>query len=383
MAKRRREKTDEEIDFKIPKFDEEKFLERERRNIKTTFLSFLFGFIIALISFGFWHLLNKSSLRWELILLFGLFSGSWLKYLFIKLKINLDDFGRKGWFTSYTIYFFTWLTVLIILSNPPFYDDTPPNISAVALPEKQEIGGTVKIVAHIIDNAGIEKKGINFTLIYPNGNKSHPDFMFENNILSYTYYNPNNIMGEYGFVITAVDINNHKKVVSKNFTYSNSTIRLASPAGAETKPGPVVTYGTTIKFDVDTTVTRVYYRVDDGMEINVSKPRDSDFYETYPKFQGWPSGNKNVTVKVYADVIHYFKNLNKQFKNTVVDSATYYFQLTGEGIGEEKPPEIRLPVYRPIATPGFEILTFAVALIMVALILKHTWKQQQKKKAKK
>ncbi|RLF29141.1 MAG: hypothetical protein DRN05_02305, partial [Thermoplasmata archaeon] len=121
----------------------------------------------------------------------------------------------------------------------------------------------------------------------------------------------------------------------------------------------------------------------DGMEINVSKPRDSDFYETYPKFQGWPSGNKNVTVKVYADVIHYFKNLNKQFKNTVVDSATYYFQLTGEGIGEEKPPEIRLPVYRPIATPGFEILTFAVALIMVALILKHTWKQQQKKKTKK
>ena len=41
MAKKRREKTDEEeIDFKIPKFDEEKFLKRERRNIRTLFISF-------------------------------------------------------------------------------------------------------------------------------------------------------------------------------------------------------------------------------------------------------------------------------------------------------------------------------------------------------
>ena len=59
MAKKRKEKTDEEeIDFKLPKFDEEKFLKKERRNIKTLFLSSLLGLIIALISFGFWTLLS-------------------------------------------------------------------------------------------------------------------------------------------------------------------------------------------------------------------------------------------------------------------------------------------------------------------------------------
>ena len=80
MAKRRKEKTEEEeIDFKFPKFDEEGFLRRERRNIKTTFISFLFGVVIAIISFGFWILLSGNTWRWLLVLLFGVFTASWLK----------------------------------------------------------------------------------------------------------------------------------------------------------------------------------------------------------------------------------------------------------------------------------------------------------------
>ena len=121
MAKRRREKAEEEeLDFKFPKFDENNFIKKERRNIKTTFLSFLFGFIIAIISFGFWSLLGGNPFRWELVLLLCVFNASWLKYIFIRLNIDLADFGRKGWFISYAIYFFTWLLILMVLINPPF-----------------------------------------------------------------------------------------------------------------------------------------------------------------------------------------------------------------------------------------------------------------------
>ena len=135
MAKKRREKTeDEEIDFKIPKFDEAKFLKREKRNIRTLFLSFLFGLLIAIISFGFWALLSESTFRWQLVFLLGIFNASWLRYLFLRLNIDLTDFGKKGWFTSYAIYFITWLFVLIILVNPPFYDNEPPNIDVATLP---------------------------------------------------------------------------------------------------------------------------------------------------------------------------------------------------------------------------------------------------------
>ena len=84
MAKRRKEKDeDEDKPFKLPKFNEEKFLQRERRNIKTTFLSFLLGILVAIISFGFYALLTGNNIRWILILIFGIFTGSWLKYLFI------------------------------------------------------------------------------------------------------------------------------------------------------------------------------------------------------------------------------------------------------------------------------------------------------------
>ena len=64
MAKRRKEKDEEEDKpFKIPKFDEEAFLKRERRNIKATFISFLFGILMALVCFGFWALMGKNDLK--------------------------------------------------------------------------------------------------------------------------------------------------------------------------------------------------------------------------------------------------------------------------------------------------------------------------------
>ena len=71
MAKRRKDpdEVDEDKPFKMPKFDEEAFLTRERRNIKATFIAFFFGCLVALISFGFWALMGKHYLRWELVLL--------------------------------------------------------------------------------------------------------------------------------------------------------------------------------------------------------------------------------------------------------------------------------------------------------------------------
>ena len=113
MAKKRREKEEgEESDFQLPKFDEEKFLKKERRNIITLFISFIFGIIISLVSFGFWSLLSESVFRWELVLLVGVFNISWLKYIFERLGIDLTEFGRKGWFGSFATYFFTWLILL-------------------------------------------------------------------------------------------------------------------------------------------------------------------------------------------------------------------------------------------------------------------------------
>jgi len=378
MAKKRKEKDEaEEVDFKIPKFDEEKFIKKEKRNIKTTLLSFLFGFLIAIISFGFWSLLSGNDLRFYLVFLFGFICIVWLRYLFIRLKIDLTDFGRKGWFTSYAIYFFTWLLVLIVIVNPPFYDDESPQVNVVILPDSQEVGGTIFIAAMINDNTELEKENIEFMLTYPDGTNINPEFNYDesNSIFTYTYENPDDILDEYSIKIIATDKNGHQTEYNGTFSYGNDTIKLPEPIGTDSSPGPKVTYTTSLKFDVEADVDRFYYTVDSGSEINVEEK--DGFYVSYPKFEGWVK-NKNVKVRAYADVIHYFENYPVEFNNTIVDSSIYYFNVSDAiEIGGEEPPELTLPGPTFVTVPGFELVVFLISLIVVALIFKYRKKHKR------
>ena len=371
MAKRRKDKSEEEtLDFKVPKFDEEKFIKKERRNIKTMLISFCLGLLLSLICFGFWALQGEGEVRWLTVLLVCIASASFLRYLFLRLNIDLTDFGKKGWFSSYAVYFFSWLLIFIILVNPPFYDDESPHVEVVTLPNMQELGGTVEIVAMIADNAGVEKENIGFTLTYPNGANLSPEFTFEDNIFTYIYENPDNIIGDYTFTVIATDVNGHESdIKTGTFTYSNDTIKLPEPIKANDPSGAEVTYTTDIKFDVKADVSRFYYKINDGKEINVTK--DGDYYTTSPKIEGW-TRNTNVTVKAFAEIIYYFENTPTKYSNTLVDNGIYYFNVSDvPEIGGEAPPAVKLPKYTPIQVPGFELVVFIISLIAVILIFKY------------
>lgn len=386
MAKKRKEKTEEEeFDFKIPKFDEQKFLKKERRNIKTLFISFLFGIIIALISFGFWALLVDSFIRWELVLLLGVFNASWLKFLFLRLNIDLTDFGRKEWFSTYAIYFFTWLILLIILVNPPFYDDEGPRISTATLPNLQEIDGTVTIVAQIIDN--VEVQNIDFSITTPNGTTLNPEFTYENNIFTYTYTNENKRVGEFTYTLTATDINGHTKKQQGSFDFTDRLIDIISNI-----PKKLSSYDSIliqVNEDVSNNNFRVYYRLDNGREINVSRKTkdDKELYETTAEYIGWKP-NTNMTMKIYIEVSHYFKNLNHKYSNIIEDSNQFNITVGDDpNIGTELPlvrplphlplnnknqPDNALNYYLPTYTveqiPGFEAAFFFLCLAIVILI---------------
>lgn len=377
MAKKRKEKTEqEEDDFKLPKFDEEKFLKKERRNIRTLFISFFFGVLIALISFGFWALLSGSMFRWELVLLLGVFNMSWLKYIFIKLKIDLTDFGRKGWFGSLGTYIFTWLLVLIVLVNPPFYDNEPPRIELVVLPEMQELNGTIEIVAQIIDNVEVQSQDITCMLHYPDGaNTSIENFEFEDTFFTYTFENPDNLTGEFIITLSAKDVNGHQKNVEKQFSYSNETIRLSEPLGALEEPGPEVAFTTSITFVNGTEVSRLYYTINEGDQINATV--SDEYYRSSPKQKGWPK-NENVTMRVSAEVIYYFKNFEREFNNTIVDTTPYYFTTSDDpNIGTENSPEITLPKARYVQVPGFELLILLASMLIVLVLTKRKRKKNQ------
>jgi heme/copper-type cytochrome/quinol oxidase subunit 4 len=391
MAKKKKIREEKEkIEFKLPKFDEKKFIKKEKRNIKTTFISFLFGIIIAIISYFIWTNLSVD-LRWPLVLLFALFSASWLKYIFVKLNIDLTDFGNKGWANTILVYFFTWLLLLIVLCNPPFYDDAPPYIEVVALPGVQELGGTVKIVARIVDNVGI--KDVNFSITnLQNGNTTYPNVSIdENNILSYTFVNSDDHIGEFKYNIVAKDVNNHISRKNGTFRYDNYAIVLTMPANGST----LYSY-TPIEFRVNEDVSsenfRTYYKVNNGPEINVSRANEKDktIYRSTPEYKGWPR-NENVTLKAYVEVIYYFTNMNKKFNNTIEDTTTYYFKTADDpNIGtkerlipkdpykSEQPKNTLnyyLPYYKPTQTPGFGLIALIVAFLIVILIFKNKKKK--------
>ncbi len=384
MAKKRREKSEEETpDFKLPKFDEEKFLKKERRNVKTLFISFILGLIVSLISFGFWALLSGSEIRWYLILLFGLFCAPWLRYLFTYLNIDLTEFGRKGWFGTFATYFFTWLIVLVILVNPPFYDEDSPRIELAILPGMQEPGGTVNIAAYILDNVGIDEDKIEFELVYPNGNVTTPEFTLENNIFEYAYNNPENISGQYSFSLAATDVNGHKSQINSSFEYSGDALKIISSIFQEIRSGDVIT----IKADekISNENFRVYYTINNETQINVDREEkeDKERYETSAEFQGWEE-NSDIVINLYAEVYHYFVNVNENFTNIVKDTNKYNFTTGSDSnIGSEPALELKdlsynLPVRRGLpSTPGFEIFTFIVSLIAAILILK--WGKKKKK----
>ena len=384
MAKKRREKTEEEeLDFKLPKFDEEKFLKKERRNIKTLFISFILGFVLSLISFGFWALLTGSEIRWYLVLLVGLFGAPWLKYLYINLNIDLTDFGRKGWFGPYATYFFTWLIVIILLVNPPFYDEESPMIEIITLPGMQEMGGTVDIVAHVLDNVDVNEESLEFNLVYPNGTSISPEFNFNNNIFKYSFENPENISGQYTFTLTAKDVNNHQTKINGTFEYNEDALKIISSLFTDIRSGDVISIMADEKISSDN--FRVYYTLDNGEEINVDRAdiNDKEKYKTTAEYLGWTE-NSNITLHLFAEVSHYFVNIDENFTNVVRDNTDYEFS-TGydSNIGTKPPLEINelnynLPTPKGLpSTPGFEIITFIISLIAVVFILRRVKKKKK------
>ena len=395
MAKRRKEGAEEEeqFDFQIPKFDEEAFIKRERRNIKTLFIAFLFGLLIAVICFGFWVLMDGSFLRWELVLLVGVVNSIWIKYLFLKLNIDLIDFGRKGWLSAFATYFFTWILLLIVLVNPPIYDGESPHVEAVALPGMQEPGGTILIVANIVDNVGVNMAGINFIITDPNGTIFTPEFIYEDNILSYTYTNPKG-NGTYTYTFTVSDVNNRKSTISGSFTYATDVLEIISSRFTGIMSGDAIT----IKADEQISAEnfRVYYRIEDGSELNVNRKEttDKEKYETSAEFQGW-TANSTVTVRVYAEVRHYFLNVPEKYSNTITDTTEYLFSTANDqNIGNEDPLveynyslappsqlpntlNYQLPYPRSIgATPGFELVVVVLSVVVAVFLFKRKKKKQ-------
>jgi hypothetical protein len=314
--------------------------------------------------------------------------------------------------SAYATYFFTWFIVMLVIVNPPFYDDEAPVADVVLLPGIQEPGGTVKIIGRIMDNIGV--KDVDFRIISPEGSTQNiTNFNFEDEIFTYVYeYNENVILdSEYTYKIKVTDVNGFTSEKEGNFKYSKSTIVLTTPENKSDlhsytpiefrinenvyEPSSVEINGITYNPDF-----RVYYRIDQGLQINVSRLEadNRETYRTTAEYIGWQQED-NVTLNAYVEVVHYFPNLIREFNNTIKDTDYYQFEtLDDPAIGQKDkliPPISNLPLndknqpsnilnyYVPgpqlYAVPGFELLAFVVSVCVVALIFKYRKKDKSRK----
>ena len=211
--------------------------------------------------------------------------------------------------------------------------------------------------------------------------------------MSYIFSNPNNKTGEFKYTIFARDVNDLVTIKNGTFKYDNYAVVLTIPEN-----GSIIYSYTPIEFRVDKDVSeenfRVYYRVNDGPEINVSRidKNDKSTYRSSAEYKGWLR-NENVTLKAYVEVIHYFTNLDQKFNNTIKDTTTYHFKTADDpNIGTKdrlipkdpytsKQPKntlnYYLPYYKPTQTPGFELITLLIAFLSAILLFKNKKKNKR------
>ncbi len=387
-------KDDKEYEFEFPQFDEEEFKGKEKRKAKTSFISFGFGIVMGIICHFAWISISPS-LRWGLTFLLAICSIGFLAKIFQLLKIDISKFERKDWLGSIAFYFFTWLAIFIISINPPFYDVSPPKIDAVALPEIQEVGENILIVAKVTDNIGVSDVYLNIT--YGTNSFTRRMESNENLVYSYSFPDPTNQTEKdmanqaetYIYTITARDKRGNTRIWENGkFSFEEEVIKISEPDN-----GAHISASTNIlirvKKDILTILEdeesrwkniRVFYMINDQNEINATyfdSFGDYYVYNTSAQYQGWEAGKEN-TLRPYVEVEYYVLsielNQSRESSHNVIESSEIYrYSVENEEeVGKKTSESIKMPGPKSLrGTPGFEAFAFLLAIIALLIFRKR------------
>jgi len=345
-----------EEEIKLPEFDEEKFIEKERRKAKTAFVAFAFGVFMAVICHFIWRNLDVA-VRWPLCFLLAIASTGFMAKILQIMKVDIYSFTRKEWLGSIAFYFFTWLAIFILSINPPFYDASPPKIDVAMIPEIQAENGSIMILAHVSDNAGVENVRINIS------GKVYEMMGDENDVYVYNYSGR-----EKDFSIVAMDRNGNSNTWKGKLRFSRDVIRVEIPDEPLHADDAIEIW---VLKNVSNLNFRVYYTIN-GEEVNATFYDESTrylIYRTNASYNGWKTGENEM--KVYVEVFHYFPGIDRPYINEIYGDSYTINVAAGEKVGKLASPEVKnLPGPIGLRTPGFGIIALAAAMAMVLTLRK-------------
>ncbi|MFQ6106418.1 MAG: hypothetical protein ACE5QF_02340 [Thermoplasmata archaeon] len=222
MAKKKGRK-EEKVVFKRPSFDEREFMRKELVNAKVGIITFFYGLPFAVVS---WQLtLAGLSILGLMAAIIGILS---LRYVYPFLGIDVEEFEKKTWLGNGAVFVFTWLSIWVLLLNPPFSDLASPLISDVQVSNdpagwvdvsrgetviaNRSVGNNITIKAKVVDNVGISRVDME----YGTGNKAEDVALLggEPDTYIHTFNDETGNLVE--VTITAWDTSGHKSTFKFN-----------------------------------------------------------------------------------------------------------------------------------------------------------------------
>ena len=245
MAKKRRQKSEkkEELDIKIPEFDEHEFIALELRKSKMSFIAFIFAIFMVVITYLLYSVTHPD---WRGPVVLGFLGVVGLRFMTRLMKIDVSDFEWKNWFGSGAIYFFSWLAIFVLVLNPPFSDFAEPEIELKEFSyfffnedtnetywksfdlniEEPQAQGPLKIniTMKITDNSQIDKDSVKL-IIKPSITSNATKLTYTMKDLKDNLYQiiiePEQgqklLEDSYSFTVEAKDDHDHKTIIEQDF----------------------------------------------------------------------------------------------------------------------------------------------------------------------
>jgi hypothetical protein len=227
MAKKRRKQKEEEesYEFKMPEFDEEEYLRKEVRDSKTLFVTFVYGVLIAFVSFG----LNFVDVA--LAALVGFIAIIFIRHLYPLIGVDSSLLEKKQWATNIIFYIFTWLLVWIILSNPPFSDFQEPTIKSNGIyfgspgnwTRLNDTNGgdldyqvNVSVNITVRDNVDVDESSVRIIIMHGESEIANAKMESKGND-RYVFVINNLAQSDHHFTIYAKDVNDHESSFKGTF----------------------------------------------------------------------------------------------------------------------------------------------------------------------
>lgn len=393
LARRRKDQEEGPRGFDFPEFDEREFIRKETISFRSALTLLAWSIVAAVVSFVVWLLLANETMGWYvgLLIMAGMMYS--LRWVLPILGVDTGHFGKKEWFGTGALFFFSWLAFFILIMNPPFFDGVEPELEIHVTPSAQEPGGVVDITLIATDNVAVDTNSIVFLVTAPDGSQRATEAdlwaVVEDDTGVWAFNFTPEQEGTYRIQAEVSDATGgalvgaaHTAIVEVEFTVG-PVVQLFMAGvddegvGRLTSPRDAVTVRLPPEMDVyrawlentheDNTTARVYLEFDPDRS-------DEEYQEWFaqPAFNGFAEGRNTFRVHVEEHTTYF---LGERFEQRgridapLITEEAYSLVIPDPGLLGERVPDLpadRDPTIQPIPGP-------AGLLVVVASLIGVHW----------